>query len=75
MDKNFKQSDIEKARQFANTSAGHQLLTQLQKIDSASFDAAIKQANAGNYSELSKTLAHLLASDEARKILSQFGGK
>ncbi len=75
MDKKFNHKDLETAKQLANSPTGQQLLSYMQQTDPNAFDAAMKQLSAGDFSNLSKTLAPLLASEEVQKILSQFGGK
>ena len=72
MDKNF---SIQDAMRMANTDAGKKLLNTLQTSNSDTFAQAMAQAKQGDYSELQKTLAPILASAEVQKLLKQMGGK
>lgn len=72
MDKNFSMQD---AMRMANTDAGKQLLNLLQQNNADALKCAMSQANEGDFSNLSKTLAPLLSSPEVQQLLKQMGGK
>jgi len=72
MDKNFSMQD---AMRMANTDAGKQLLNLLQQNNADALNQAMSQANEGDFSNLSKTLAPLLSSPEVQQLLKQMGGK
>ena len=72
MDKNF---SIQDAMKMANTETGKKLLNTLQKGNADALAQAMQQAKQGDYSELQKTLAPMLASAEVQKLLKQMGGK
>lgn len=74
MEKNFDESTMRKAMQIARTSAGQQLMDQLQKNDPEAIQKAMAQAASGDFSNIGKTLAPLLASEEVQKLLKQLGG-
>ena len=74
MDNHSSKFSIQDAMRMANTDAGKQLLNLLQQSNSEALNKAMAQANAGDYNNLSQTLAPLLASPEVQKLLKQMGG-
>lgn len=74
MDKKMNDFSMQKAIQMANTPAGKQLIAMLQQTDPSVLEKAKAQATSGNYSQLSKTLAPLLASEDVQKLLKSLGG-
>ncbi len=75
MDKHSPNFSMQDAMRMANTDAGKQLLELLQKQNGDALNQAMNQAKGGDYSNLSKTLAPLLASEDVQKLLKQLGGK
>ena len=65
----------ENAKQLANTPEGKQLIDLLKKEDNGQLQEAMKQAAAGDISQVKKALEPLLASQEVQKLLRQLGGK
>ena len=74
MHHNFDQKSLEKAKAMAASPAGQQLMGALQQIDPTLMEKAQAQISAGDYTQLSKTLAPLLASEEFKKLFRQMGG-
>ena len=74
MDNNFDKNALEKARQLANSDAGQQLAGKLQQMDPAIMQQLQAQMAAGDFSQISKTLAPLLASADIQNLLRQLGG-
>ena len=72
MDKNFSMQD---AMRMASTEAGQQLFKLLQNNNTDALKQAMSEANQGDYSSLSKTLAPLLNKPEIQQLLKQMGGK
>lgn len=62
---------VQEALRLANTPAGQQLLTLLRQADSTAVSKAMAQ---GDYSQIKKLLAPLLATEEAQALLTQLGG-
>ena len=75
MDKHSPNFSMQDAMRVANTDAGKQLLELLQANNGDALKQAMNQANSGDYSSLSKTLAPILASEDVQKLLKQLGGK
>ncbi len=74
MEKNSQNFSVQKAMQLANSDAGKQLISYLQRENSAGLDHAMKLAAQGDYGSLQQTLSSLLRSDEAQALLKQLGG-
>ena len=74
MENNFDPNSLQQAMRMANTPAGKQLMGLLQQADPAAMQQAIKQASAGDFSQVAKTLAPLMASEDIRSLLKQMGG-
>ncbi len=74
MEKKMDDFSMQKALQIANTPAGKQLMTMLQQSDPEVLRKAKEQAASGDFSQLSKTLAPLLASEDVQKLLKSLGG-
>lgn len=74
MHHNFDPKSVEQAKAMAASPAGQQLMDALQRIDPTLMEKAQSQISAGNYAQLSKTLAPLLASEEFKQLFRQFGG-
>ena len=73
MQKNSDNFSIQEAMRLAKSDAGQQLIAMLQAQNSDSLKQAMSQASKGDYDKLKQTLAPLLASAEAQKLLSQLG--
>lgn len=74
MEKNFDNRALQEAMRIARTSAGQQLMDQLQKTDPEAVQKAMALASAGDFSKIGSTLAPLMASEEVQKLLKQLGG-
>ena len=73
MQKNSDNFSMQEAMRLAKSDAGQQLLAMLQAQNSDSLKQAMSQASKGEYDKLKQTLAPLLASAEAQKLLAQLG--
>lgn len=67
-------NDLSKAYQLAQSPAGQQLLTLLQRTGGQELQKALAQASAGDISQAQKTLSALMDTPEARKLLQELGG-
>lgn len=74
MEKKIDSNSMQQAMRLANTPEGKQLISLLQKNNPAAVQQAMQQASAGDYSQIAKTLAPLLASPEVRALIKQMGG-
>ena len=74
MQKNSDNFSMQDALRLAQSPAGRQLLALLQQSDPEAMQQAMKQASTGDYSQISQTLAPLLASEDVKKLLQQMGG-
>ena len=74
MDNNFDKNTLEKAKRLASSDAAQQLSQKLQQMDPAIMQQLQAQISSGNYSQISNTLAPLLASADIQKLLRQLGG-
>lgn len=74
MEKKFDPNSMQQAMRMANTPAGKQLMGLLQQADPVAMQQAMQQASAGDFSQVAKTLAPLMASEEVRSLLKQMGG-
>ena len=75
MQKNSENFSMQDALRLANSPAGQQLLALLQQTDPDALRKAKEQAASGDYSQIAKTLAPLLASGDVRKLMQQMEGK
>lgn len=74
MEKNSNNFSMQEALRLAKSPAGQQLLALLQQSDPQALKKAMAQASAGDYSQISQTLAPMLASEDVKKLLQQMGG-
>lgn len=65
---------LQQAMRFAQSSAGQQLLAQLQQSRDPAVQNAMEQAAAGNYEEAQRSLSSLLNSPEFQELLRRMGG-
>lgn len=63
--------DFQQLLQLAQSPAGQQLITMLQRSGGSTLDNAVSKASAGDYAQAKQLLSSLLASPEAKKLLSQ----
>ena len=75
MQKNPNNFSMQEALRLAKSPAGQQLLALLQQSDPAALQKVMEQASSGEYSQIPQMLAPLLASEEAKKLLQQMGGR
>lgn len=75
MQKNSDNFSMQEALRMANSPAGQQLLAMLRSSDPAAMQKAMEQASSGDYSQLSKTLAPFLESQDVKNLLKQMGGR
>lgn len=75
MNRNDRQEDaaIRQAKEFAQSSAGRELLAYLQQTQGQTLQNAMDQAAAGNMAEVKKALSSLLSSPEVRAMLEKQG--
>ena len=74
MQKNSNNFSMQEALRLAKSPAGQQLLALLQQSDPEVLKKAMAQASAGDYSQISQTLAPMLESEDVKKLLQQMGG-
>ena len=74
MQKNSQDFNLQEALRLAKSPAGQQLLTLLQQSDPETIQKAMAQASSGDFSQISETLAPILASEDVKKLLQQMGG-
>ena len=74
MDINSNHISMQEAMRMAKSPAGQQLLTLLQQSDPETIEKAMAQASSGDFSQISETLAPILASEDVKKLLQQMGG-
>lgn len=73
MEKKTDKISMEQVSRLANSQAGQQLYHMLRQQQGASLDEAIRQAGAGDYTALQKTVEQLLSSPEGKKLAQQLG--
>ncbi len=66
--------DMERAAKLANSEAGHALLANLQAQHGATLEAAISQAQAGDYTQVQKTINALLDTPQGKALIQQLRG-
>lgn len=66
---------IKDAAAMANTPAGKQLISILQKSNAVDLKQAMADASEGNYEKAKSALEPLLSSPEVQALLRQLGGK
>lgn len=74
MEKNSQEFSMQDAVRAAQSEAGQQLLTLLQRTDPQMLQKAMQQAAAGNLTEAKQALETLMSSPEAKKLVDQLGG-
>ena len=74
MDKKSPDFSFQDAMRLAQSDAGQQLQSLLQKTNPDLLTTAQAQAADGNYDQLKKTLSKLLASEDVRRLLGRMGG-
>jgi len=62
------------AASLANSTAGQELLSALNRSHSKEMEQAFAQAAAGNYAQLKLTLEKLMASPEAKALVDRLRG-
>lgn len=71
----MEQFDMSQLLRLAQTPAGQQLITLLQRSGRDQLQSAIAKASAGNYEDAKKTMASLLSTPEAKALLKQLEGE
>lgn len=74
MQKNSDDFSMQEAMRLAQSESGQALLALLKQKNGAELQQAMSQAAAGNFDQVSKTMASLLSSPEAQALLKQLGG-
>lgn len=64
-------SDYARVLELAQSPAGQQLLSLLQRSGGTALQEALAQASGGNYQQAKQTLSSLLSTPEAQALLSQ----
>ena len=75
MAKKSQDFSMEDIKRLAQSPAGQQLIAMLQQGDKQTLQQAVSQAQAGNYTQATQTLSALLSSPEAKKLMTELGGK
>ena len=65
---------VAEAMRLANTDAGKQLLALLKSQQPDALEAAMNQAQAGNYDAIKQTMSAALSSPEVQRLLKQMRG-
>lgn len=65
---------MQEAMRLAQSDAGKQLLSLLQKTQGDKLQEAMDQAAAGDYEQVKKTMSSLLSSPEAQALVKKLGG-
>ncbi len=65
------QYDLSELMQLAQSPAGQQLLSLLQRTGGNTLQEAVNQASAGNFDQAKQVLSSLLASGEAQVLLKK----
>lgn len=65
---------LDDASRIAQSDAGRQLYSALQRKDSDLFQQAMGQAASGNFDQVKQTMSALLEDPEIRELLSRLGG-
>ena len=65
--------DFKAAMALAQSPAGKQLLAMLQKNNSGQVQKAVMEANAGDYKSATESIASLLSSPEAQRLIKELG--
>ena len=73
MDHNFDEKSIAKAKALASSPEGPQLRNALEQMNPELMAQAQAQLSAGDYAQLMKTLAPLIASEDFKKVMRQLG--
>jgi hypothetical protein len=71
MQKNFDDKSMQQALRMAQSEAGKSLIQQLKTQNGPALDAAMAQAQAGNFDEVKKTMEKLLADPKFQSLLEQ----
>lgn len=74
MQKNSGNFSFQDIMHLANSPAGKQLISLLQKTDSTAMQKAMEQASAGDYEKAKQALEPFLASEDVKKLMRQLGG-
>ena len=64
---------MKQAMDFAKSDAGRQLYELLQRTQGQQLQSAMDQAATGNYEEVKRTLASMLADPEAKRLMRKLG--
>lgn len=65
--------DMEAIRRFAQSDAGQKLFAALQQNHDPQIRQAIHEASNGDYNAAQKTVSQLIANEQIRKLMEQFG--
>ena len=65
---------LEKIMKLASTPQGQALITQLQQHNNGTMDAAIAQAQAGDFSAVKQTMAEFLSSPAGQEFMQKMRG-
>ena len=71
MEKNFSDFSVTDVQRLAQSDAGQELLTLLQKDHASATDAAKESAANGNYGKLQAQLADIMEDPRAKALLRQ----
>lgn len=66
--------DFSELMKIANSPAGQELVSLVQKNADAHFDEAMQQAQAGDFSQAQAMLSQILSTPEARDLMKKLRG-
>ena len=67
--------DYAQLRNIANSPAGQELLSLVQKNKDAQFDQAMQQAQAGDFSQAKDVLQKMLSTPESQALMEKIRGE
>ena len=65
---------MEQAARLASTPEGQQIMDLIRSQQGENLNSAIAKANAGDYTDLQKSVQQLLSTAQAQKLLKKLGG-
>lgn len=66
--------DFSKLMRIANSPAGQELISLVQKNKDEHFDEAMQQAQAGDFSQATAMISQILSTQEARDLMRKIRG-
>lgn len=75
MEKNSGEFDFSSLLKIANSPAGQRLLSLVQKNRDDRFDQAMRQAQAGDYTQAQQLLSNMLSTREGQELMKEIRGE